>query len=71
MPVCPCLTHHCGRPRQLLLLYFKARHEDEDEECMLLLFRGVLCYVAQLSLQQVEEQLLTLQITLHEQPTLF
>ena len=27
---------------------------------MLLLFRGVLCYVAQLSLQQVEEQLLTL-----------
>jgi hypothetical protein len=54
------LTHHLCRPPQLLLLYLKARHDDEDEECMLLLFRGVLSYVAHLSLEQVEQQLRTL-----------
>lgn len=41
---------------QLLLLYFKA-HECGDEECMLLLFKGVLCYVGRLSVEEVELQL--------------
>ncbi len=54
--VAPRLTHRC-RPPQLLLLYFNG---DEDEECMLLLFRCVRFHVAQLSLEQVEEQLLAL-----------
>ena len=51
---------------QLLVLYFKPENHkgqgdsDQDEECMLLLFKGVLCYVTQLSLAEVEEQLLVL-----------
>ena len=44
---------------QLLLYYFRVA-ADCDEECMLLLFQGVLCYVSSLTVEEVELQLLAL-----------